>query len=333
MLGSPNGPAYGSQPKLVVMKVLCKLRWRKIRHPLIFPSSLFLFICSLYSSLWFLSSCSFFFHCSLSLFWQGVSFSLHHILSLSAPLYFLYLSRFPSFRLCLIFSSLSTLSCLSLSLCVFLFSFFWGIPESVFCPYLTPSNGLFTLTHTLICSIPPFGISCRRCLCAFVCRWVGRCCLSSSCAVRTNSSRSAERWDEKTDDRHLPPSCIPLAVSLSLYLCIPCFFSSSHQITFSWPATLTGYVCHAVSGQGHFQATFQDMANACQCPAPCPLVRQFKILQIPINYTKKKNPCSCNRSLLWINKRTAMARQDCHKHKLNKHKIELWRHCIKRCCY
>lgn len=40
MLGSPNGPAYGSQPKLVVMKVLCKLRWKKIRHPLIFPHSL-----------------------------------------------------------------------------------------------------------------------------------------------------------------------------------------------------------------------------------------------------------------------------------------------------
>lgn len=49
MLGSPNGPAYGTRPKLVVMKVLCKLRWRKIRNLLIFPHSVF--IPSLYSSL------------------------------------------------------------------------------------------------------------------------------------------------------------------------------------------------------------------------------------------------------------------------------------------
>ena len=50
MPGSSNGPAYGSRPKLVVMKVLCKLRWRKTRHPPIFPHSLSIFIQSLYSS-------------------------------------------------------------------------------------------------------------------------------------------------------------------------------------------------------------------------------------------------------------------------------------------
>lgn len=40
MPSPPNGPAYGSRPKLVVMKVLCKLRWREINHPLIFPPHL-----------------------------------------------------------------------------------------------------------------------------------------------------------------------------------------------------------------------------------------------------------------------------------------------------
>lgn len=50
-------------------------------------------------------------------------------------------------------------------------------------------------------------------MCVFVCRWVGRCCLSSCCVVRTDSSRSTERWDDKADDCLLPP---PLSVSLSL---------------------------------------------------------------------------------------------------------------------
>lgn len=71
MPGSPNGPAYGSQPKLVVMKVLCKLRWRKIRHPLF---SLSAFLHSAFLSP-FLLACSFSSLRSQS-FWQGVSSSL-----------------------------------------------------------------------------------------------------------------------------------------------------------------------------------------------------------------------------------------------------------------
>lgn len=119
MLGSPNGPAYGSRPKLVVMKVLCKLRWRKIRHPLIFPHSLHLH--SLYSSFSFCLPVHFFL-CSLNLS-DKVQLSLcllpSHPLFSSFPLSFLYLFLFPSLRLSLILSSLFMLSRLSISVVLF----------------------------------------------------------------------------------------------------------------------------------------------------------------------------------------------------------------------
>lgn len=141
-----------------------------------------------------------------------------------------------------------------------------------FCPYLTPSSRLFTFTHTLNCSLsPPSLLSLQEMhLCVFVCRCVRRCCLIRSSAVRTNSSRSTERWNNKANDCLLPPPCIPLSVSFSRSLCLSCFFSSSHQITLSWPATLTDFFCHVLLDHWDFQATFQDMANACNCPAPCP---------------------------------------------------------------
>lgn len=56
------------------------------------------------------------------------------------------------------------------------------------------------------------------------------------------------------------------SVRLFLSLCLPGLFSSSHQITLSWPATPTGSVCHALEGRGNFQATFQKMANAFTAP-------------------------------------------------------------------
>lgn len=141
-----------------------------------------------------------------------------------------------------------------------------------FCPCLTPSIGLFTSTHTLNCSLSPPSLPSLQemHLCVFVCRCVWRCCLSRSCAVRTNSSRSTERWNNKANDCLLAPPCIPLSVSLSPSLCLSCFFSSSHQITLSWPATPTGFFCHASLDRRDFQDTFQDMANACNCPALCP---------------------------------------------------------------
>lgn len=104
MPGSPNGPAYGSQPKLVVMKVLCKLRWRKIRHPLIFSHSLYLHSFSVFLSV-FLSPCSF--SPLLSIFLTRcvfLSVSLRHVLSLSSPLFILYLFHFLSFKLSLVFT-------------------------------------------------------------------------------------------------------------------------------------------------------------------------------------------------------------------------------------
>lgn len=102
MLGSPNGPAYGSRPKLVVMKVLCKLRWRKIRHPLIFPHSLYLHSFFVFLSP-FLSLRSISPLLAQS-FPQGVSFSLSpsDTSSVFHPLFlFLIYFTFASFRLSL----------------------------------------------------------------------------------------------------------------------------------------------------------------------------------------------------------------------------------------
>lgn len=114
MLVSPNGPAYGSRPKLVVMKVLCKLRWRKIRHPLAFSHSVFLFIHSLYSCPCFCLTV-YFLHRRLSY----PSLSPFIISSLLPLLSFLYLCHFPSFTPSFCHHAILSLH-LSLFLCLYL---------------------------------------------------------------------------------------------------------------------------------------------------------------------------------------------------------------------
>lgn len=133
MQGWPNGPALGFWAKLVVMKVLCKLRWKKIRRLL--DSFLFL--------------------------------------------YFVYFSFVFSLFCCF---DTSACSCLCLTL---------------------PTLLLMFKNH----------------------------CPRFSCL-----------------DRQI--SAVP-----------------SHAAFFS-PCT---FICHSVSGWEGFQATYWDVENSCQCPAPCPL--------------------------------------------------------------
>lgn len=143
MLGSPNGPAYGSQPKLVVMKVLCKLRWKKIRHPLIFPHSLHLHPFFVFLSA-FRAPCSF--SPPLSIFLTRcvfLSVSLHQVLSFLPSFYsFIYftfsLSSCPSYphhHSCL-FASLSFLSSFMLIACSA------SLPKSI-CPSSAVCLSLF----------------------------------------------------------------------------------------------------------------------------------------------------------------------------------------------
>lgn len=128
MLVSPNGPAYGSRPKLVVMKVLCKLRWRKIRHPLAFSHSVFLFIHSLYSSLCFCLTV-YFLHRHLS------CSSLSPFITSSLFLFFIFVT-FPLLDSPLIFSSLFMLFCLSISLSSFVCVSASLLEQNEIAPYL-----------------------------------------------------------------------------------------------------------------------------------------------------------------------------------------------------
>lgn len=97
----PTAPS----PKLVVMKVLCKLRWKKIRHPLISPLTLSIFIHSLFIPLP-VSVFLFIFSSALSIFltrcvFLSVShcYSLFHSFPLSVCLssVSLSVSSYPSF--------------------------------------------------------------------------------------------------------------------------------------------------------------------------------------------------------------------------------------------
>lgn len=161
------------------MKVLCKLRWKKIRRPFTLsvfiqsqfpPPSVFLLL-ALFTLRIFSTRCVSLCHillCFLALLSfciHPLSFSIHLLLSHHAllPLHLFLL-----------------LSCSLLSLPLHQNRFipplslpqFCSFPRHsrvTFCPYLTPSNSLFTFTHVLICSLlPPFFSRCVcLCLCAY----------------------------------------------------------------------------------------------------------------------------------------------------------------------
>ena len=206
MLGSPNGPAYGTQPKLVVMKVLCKLRWRKIRHPHIFshsPSSFILHfslsaspcLFILFSALTiFLTRCIFSLSLSLSQ-WCPLSFlpsfySLSASLSVSQAVPHFTIIVHALFPLCLLhaYPLLCLFAKVNLSL---LLSFLFHSPHSLV--FLRHSYHhlvcyllLFAIADTLICFpspvlvMPVGGFFCVL----MYCRWAKTCYLCCSCVVR-----------------------------------------------------------------------------------------------------------------------------------------------------
>lgn len=268
MLGSSNGPAYGFWPKLVVMKVLCKLRWRKIRHlPSLSLSSFNLCIpLSLPVFLFIFSS-------ALSIFLTRCVFpSVCHILSISSPFSFLHPFHFLSFRLflhlCLPFS------CPPLTLPRYqnsfvphllfphfnVLQFFSGTPESVSAPTKLHLVGYFIYSHPH-CSLPP--LSWARFMCV-------RCCVQMGQEVLSGQIH----LDLQRDGT---PALMTVSLHLSFLVFLlfsvcssfsPCFFSL--HPTKSLSAGWTGSVFHVSLGCGEFQATFHDMANVCQYLAPCP---------------------------------------------------------------
>lgn len=134
MLGSPNGPAYGTRPKLVVMKVLCKLRWRKIRNLPVLLHSLHLHSFSALLSLRLSSSFS---SSPLITVTSCIfpSVSLHRVFPFASYLFSYYLRIF-CFQLPFVLSFA-------------LLSFSSGTLGSV-----SPFSRLFAFRHTLIHSSP-----------------------------------------------------------------------------------------------------------------------------------------------------------------------------------
>lgn len=154
MLGSHNGPAYGSQPKLVVMKVLCKLRWRKIRRPLIFPSlspSSFILCLPLPVSVF-----QFIFSPDLSIFLTRCVFlpvSPCYLLFLPSPLSVFRLFHFLCFKLSLIFSIIAHALLPLHSLFPFHAHRSASLPKSV-CPSSAVSRRLFFTFSPASVSVP-----------------------------------------------------------------------------------------------------------------------------------------------------------------------------------
>lgn len=175
MLGSPNGPAYGTRPKLVVMKVLCKLRWRKIRDLLMFLHSLHLHSFSALLSLHLSPSFSPISITVTSCIFTSVSPS-HILFCFSSYLFILYIFSlfqavihflhyylsslhlsFPSMPVSFyvfVKTDWSLICCLSFFYFVHSFVVFLRHSGVNFCSYLPPFCRLFAFTHTLIHSFP-----------------------------------------------------------------------------------------------------------------------------------------------------------------------------------
>lgn len=135
-------------------------------------------------------------------------------------------------------------------------------------------------------------------MCVFVCRWVGRCCLSRSCAVKTNSSRSTERWDDKADDCLPPPlclfPCIPLFLSVSvsplLFLFIPPnhFQLACHSDRLRLPCIIRPWRFPGhFSGYGEYVSVSSTLSHWQTLYYSMYLSDSFTILKIPVSYTKQ----------------------------------------------